>query len=287
VTLAAGARGATAGGGATDDAGGRESDPGNPPRAQRSPLALAAFFGFAVLGIAVLTALGVWQLERRVWKLDLIERVEQRVHAAPVAAPGPAEWPAVTAARDEYRHVRVAGHFLNDKETLVQAVTDLGGGFWVLTPLRTDEGFTVLVNRGFVPPERRDPARRPDGQIAGETTVTGLVRINEPKGGFLRTNDPVQDRWYSRDVPAIAAARGLGDVAPYFIDADAGAGTGAGEGPDGLPRGGLTVLAFPNNHLVYALTWFGMALLLTGATIFTAREEWRARRSTGRSQGAP
>ncbi|WP_435536144.1 SURF1 family protein [Azospirillum sp. ST 5-10] len=210
-------------------------------------LALAAAAGFG--------ALGVWQLQRRAWKHDLIARVEERVGAAPVPAPGPAAWPAVDAARDEYRRVRTAGRFRHEDETLVRAVTDLGGGFWVLTPFRTDRGFTVLVNRGFVPPERRDPASRAAGQIAGETTVTGLLRVSEPGGGFLRANDPAAGRWYSRDVAAIAAARGLGEVAPYFIDADATA------NPGGLPAGGLTVVAFSDHHLVYALTWFALALL--------------------------
>ncbi len=170
----------------------------------------------------------------------------------------------MSAESDEYRHVRITGQFLNDRETLVQAVTELGGGFWVMTPFRTDQGFVVLVNRGFVPPDRRDAASRPAGQIAGEAQVTGLLRITEPKGGFLRHNAPAQDRWYSRDVAAIAAARGLRDVAPYFIDAEA---AGAS---DQAPRGGLTVIAFPNSHLVYALTWFGLACML-GAALFFVR----------------
>ncbi|MBS0521059.1 MAG: SURF1 family protein [Proteobacteria bacterium] len=239
---------------------------------RRRRIAAIAGAALGLLGVAGLTALGVWQLERRVSKLDLIERVERRVHAAPVAAPGPSAWPQVSAAHDEYRRVRVAGRFLNDRETLVQAVTDLGGGFWVLTPLQTDRGFVVLVNRGFVPPDRRDPAARAapndaTGRSEGETEVTGLLRVSEPGGGFLRANDPAHDRWYSRDVSAIAAARGLKDVAPYFIDAE------AAPDPAAWPRGGLTVLAFPNNHLVYALTWFAMALALAAALVMA----WRRR----------
>ncbi len=235
--------------------------------AQRS-LRLAVFGSCALVGVIVLAALGIWQLERRAWKLELISRVERRIHAAPVAAPGPAPGP-VSAAAEEYRHVSATGRFDNGHETLVRAATQLGSGFWVMTPFRTREGFTVLVNRGFVPPERRDPASRVDGLITGETVVTGLVRMSEPKGGFLQANDPSADRWYSRDVAAIAAARQLSGVVPYFIDADAAAAAGR------LPVGGLTVVAFPNNHLVYALTWFALALMLTGAAVRVVREERR------------
>ncbi len=226
----------------------------------------------AAAGIAGFCALGTWQMERRVWKLALIDRVEKRIHAAPTPAPGPAAWATVNAADDEYRRVRVSGHFLNEKETLVQAVTSLGGGYWVLTPFQTDEGFTVLINRGFVPPDRRDAESRAEGQIAGETMVTGLLRMTEPKGGFLRANDPAAERWYSRDVSAIAAARGLTQIAPYFIDADATA------NPGGLPVGGLTKVTFHNSHLVYAVTWYSLALMLFGAALRLAREEWRLRR---------
>lgn len=240
--------------------------------APRSTLRLLLVGLLAALGVAGLTALGVWQLERRVWKLALVARVDRRVHAAPEAPPGPADWPQVSRARDEYRHVRASGRFLNDHETLVRAVTELGGGFWVLTPFRTDAGFTVLVNRGFVPPERRDPATRAAGEIGGETVVTGLLRISEPGGAFLHANSPADNRWYSRDVAAIAAARHLPNAAPYFIDAD------AEPSPGGLPAGGLTVITFPNNHLVYALTWLGLALLLAGATIRAGKDEWRLRK---------
>lgn len=208
----------------------------------------------AALLFAGFVALGVWQLQRLAWKTELIARVETRIHAAPVPALGPAAWPAVTRSADEYRRVTARGVFLPGQDTFVQALTRLGGGYWVLTPLKTDQGFVVLVNRGFVPPDRRQaPAV---AAPAGEQQVTGLLRITEPHGGFLRTNAPAADQWRSRDVAAIAARRGLGEVAPYFIDAQAPAGAAA----DGWPRAGLTVVRFPNSHLGYALTWFGLAL---------------------------
>ncbi|KTQ97806.1 hypothetical protein NS226_04000 [Aureimonas ureilytica] len=217
--------------------------------------------------IALLVGLGVWQVERRTWKLDLIAKVEARVHAPASDAPPKAQWAEVDAGSDEYRHVSLTGTFLNDKETLVQALTDLGGGFWVLTPLQAADGSITLVNRGFVPQEKRDASTRPAGQITGEGTVEGLLRMSEPGGGLLRANDPATDRWYSRDVAAIAARRGLANVAPYFVDAD------ATPNPGGYPVGGLTVVRFNNNHLVYALTWFSLAIMLAGATIYALRHD--------------
>jgi surfeit locus 1 family protein len=205
----------------------------------------------ALLVVAGLIALGVWQLERRVWKLALIAQVERRLAAAPVAAPGPEAWPRI-GKDDAYTRIVLHGTLANDRATLVQAATDIGAGYWVITPMATDRGFTVLVNRGFVPPERK---RQATVGPSGPVTITGLLHVSEPKGGFLRTNDPAADRWYSRDIPAIAAKRKLGQVAPYFVDADA-------RSERGWPRGGLTVIAFPNNHLQYALTWFAMAAVL-------------------------
>lgn len=211
---------------------------------------------------AGLVALGVWQVERRAWKHALVAAVDARIHAAPVQAPGPDV--TVTSEGDAYRRVRATGHFRHDRETLVQAVTDLGPGWWVVTPLET-QGFTLLVNRGFVPADRRAIATRAAGNGDGAVTVTGLLRITEPGGGFLRSNDPAADRWYSREVAAIAAARGVTDPAPYFIDAD------ATPNPGGWPRGGLTVVRFADNHLVYALTWFALALMTLWAALRVLR----------------
>ncbi|MBZ9985762.1 SURF1 family protein [Mesorhizobium sp. BH1-1-5] len=208
-----------------------------------------------LLGVLVFLGLGIWQLERRVWKLDLIVRVDQRIHAPVVAAPGPQSWSGFKAPDYEYRHVQLSGRFQGGANTLVQAVTELGGGYWVLTPMRDDRGFTVLVNRGFVPQERKAEFQQQSGGLTSPTVVDGLLRISEPGGGFLRSNDPAANRWYSRDVAAIARARGLTDVAPYFIDAGA-------SGADSWPRGGLTVVTFRNSHLVYALTWFALAAML-------------------------
>jgi len=190
-------------------------------RAGRSFAALLAVNVAALVVVAVLVALGIWQVERRAWKLDLIARVEARVHAPPVAVPPQVDWPNVTAASTEYRHVQVSGVFLDVRPALVQAVTALGGGFWMLAPLRTANGDVVLVNRGFIPSDQRE-AFASASPPPGLQEVRGLLRISEPGGGFLRSNDPAVDRWYSRDVAAISAARGLRDVAPFFIDAERG-----------------------------------------------------------------
>jgi surfeit locus 1 family protein len=222
----------------------------------------------AVLLFCIFLSLGTWQVQRRAWKVDLIARVDRRVHEPAVPPPPPGEWSRVTAPNSEYRHVRVTGTFLNDSETLVQALTELGAGFWVVTPLRLQDGTLVLVNRGFVPPERRERAAHGAAESTTGATVTGLLRITEPNGSVLRRNDPVQGLWYSRDVQAIAAALGLSRVAPYFIDAEAGGGGSA-------PVGGLTVIAFRNTHLVYAITWYGLALMVLGGAWIVIREERR------------
>jgi surfeit locus 1 family protein len=249
-------------------------------RARRSPVALVAIGLSAFVLFAGLTALGTWQLQRRVWKLDLIQRVSARVHASPEAAAPPSQWPTITAVSDEYRHVRVTGVFRHDLETPVQAVTALGSGFWIVTPLKADDGFFVLVNRGFVPTDRLDPKTRLPGQVAGRVIVTGLLRITEPGGGFLRANAPAAGRWYSRDVGAIAAARGLGGAAaPYFIDADASPNAG------GWPVGGLTVIAFPNSHLIYAIIWYGLAGLEACGFWILVREETCPRQPIARDGG--
>jgi surfeit locus 1 family protein len=224
--------------------------------------------GLALAGlglVAIFLALGTWQIQRRVWKLDLIDRVETRLRAAPVAPPPPADWAHLDPDTVAYRRVRLSGRFAHDRSALVQALTERGAGFWVLTPLVRADGISVLINRGFVPGDRKERADRTLGETADEVTVTGLLRLPEPGGGFLRHNDPASDRWYSRDVAAIAAARGLTQVAPYFVDAD------ATPNPGGLPIGGLTVVAFRNDHLVYALTWYTLALMSAGALIYAMR----------------
>jgi surfeit locus 1 family protein len=231
-------------------------------------VALVAFDIAAILLVAGLVALAVWQVHRRAYKLDLIARVEARVHAAPTPAPGSGSWAPVSAAADEYRRVTVTGTWREDRPTLVKAVTELGDGYWVIAPLARDDGTTILVNRGFVPATERNLASwRP--RSPEPVTVTGLLRMPEPGGAFLRANDPASGRWFSRDVAAIAAARSLDKVAPYFIDAE------RMPSESGLPVAGLTVIAFSNNHLVYALTWGILALMAAAGAAFVNLDRLR------------
>jgi len=225
---------------------------------------------FAAVGFLILVSLGVWQVQRLQWKEALIARVDSRLDAPPVPAPGPQAWPTLDLAAAEYEPLTVTGHYLNDKEAhVVFALTEpkgpVGGiGYMVMTPFETGDGWIVYVNRGFVPQDRKDPASRGEGIIVGTTTVSGLLREASRAAWFSPADDPAHNEWFSRDPGAFAAASGLPaeKVAPYIIDAVADP-TLAG----GLPQGGETLVSFPNNHLQYALTWFGLAIAL--AVIFT------------------
>lgn len=255
---------------------GRDQQSGTTSHPPRSALARRVLAVVALLLVALFLGLGTWQVLRLQWKLDLIARVDARVHAPPVAPPPAARWAQVSKESDEYRRVRLAGHYLYEFTTPVQAVSELGAGFWLLTPLCTAEGRIVFINRGFIPAADNKPGSFP-GRRAGadpcagqgeQADVTGLLRISEPKGGFLRDNDPAGNRWFSRDVAALAAARGLPNVAPYFIDA------GKNQDPASAPEravGGLTVISFQNNHLVYALTWYALALMVGAAWWWVSR----------------
>jgi surfeit locus 1 family protein len=257
--------------------------PAMAPRSRSSATKMALLV-CAVLLFAGFFALGTWQVKRLQWKLDLIQRVDARVHAPAVKAPGPDQWQHVTAESDEYRHVRVSGNYLYALTARVQASTELGGGFWLLTPLRNADGSVVMVNRGFVPTGTPEPISPAAIAESGPVVINGLLRISEPGGGFLRHNDPAGNRWYSRDVQAIAAARGLAKVAPYFVDAEATRQPVAGDtgdGSSGRPVAGLTVIAFHNSHLVYALTWYALALMVAGACYWVVREERKLPRNAG------
>ena len=249
------------------------------PRAPRGAFTLAAIAAALGFAFVLFAAHGARQVQRMHWKHDLVARVEARIHADAVPAPDADAWAASTPKEQEYRRVSVHGRWLPGRDTRVQALSDAGAGRWLLRPLRRDDESVVLVNLGFVP----------EGQAVAPPTgapgrATGLLRLSEPGGGFLRRNAPAEDRWYSRDVAAIARAHGLDAVAPYFIDADAATAAQAGTP---WPRGGLTVVRFRDNHLGYALTWFALALLVAGGAWRLTLEETRVRRRWRRRSMEP
>jgi surfeit locus 1 family protein len=208
------------------------------------------------LAIAVLCALGVWQLQRLAFKTALLNRIDARILAAAVPLPDEAAWPQLQAQDYEYRHVALRGSYEHGKEALVFRPSTGVMGYLVLTPLRIASGAIVIVNRGFVPSDKKEPASRLPGQIGGMVTLTGLMRSPEARNFFTPADSPAQGIWFTRDPLAMAQAEGLSRSAPFSVDLD------ATPIPGGLPRGGTTVVAIPNNHLEYALTWFALAATL-------------------------
>lgn len=211
-----------------------------------------------------LISLGVWQLQRLAWKEALIRTVSERTVASPVPLPQRHDWASLTPDLYEYRRVIATGRFDHADEAhvyrpLITARGPFHGlGDLVVAPFHLDGGGTVLVNRGFVPNDRIDPATRAAGQIADDTTITGLMRSPQARNAFTPADDTARNQWFTVDPAAMAAFFGIADAAPFVIDQD------AGQAPGGLPQGGETVLDFPNSHLSYALTWFGLALGLLG-----------------------
>lgn len=228
---------------------------------RRVPLTAALV---AALAFAFLVGLGVWQLQRLAWKEAIVARIAARAKAAPQPLPPRAEWAALRPDDYDYRRVRVSGRFVQGKVARVFRPSAPGGasgegpGYVFLAPFETAEG-VVVVNRGFAPLARADDIAAPP---AGETEVEGLMRPPEPRNAFTPPDAPGKGVWYTRDGPAIAAALGFRQAAPFTIDADPVPGVA-------LPRGGATEMSFPNNHLSYALTWFGLAAAL--AAVFVLR----------------
>ena len=230
----------------------------------------------AACAFAVLIGLGNWQVQRKAWKEALIATVSARFAAPPVALPPPAAWGRLDPATDEYRRVRFTAELVNGKEALVFTTGsslhggDTGPGYWVFTPARVDGGI-VMVNRGFVPEDRKDPARRAQGQLAGTVEIVGVMRWPERPGTFTPTAEPDKNLWFARDPADIARAKGLGEVAPFYIEQE------SPPAPGGLPRAGALQPTFPDNHLGYALTWYGLALVLAGCFSVWFVGRWRGR----------
>jgi len=231
----------------------------------------------AACAFALLIGLGTWQVKRLAWKEALIATVSARFAAPPTRLPPPADWARLDPANNEFQRVSVTAEFLNDKEALVFTTGssmrsgDSGPGYWVFTPARFAGG-TVMVNRGFVPDGRQDPATRPQGEVAGPVEIVGVMRWPEKAGMFTPSPQPAKNLWFSRDSTGIAAAKGVvGPVAPFYIEQE------APPAPGGLPHVGALKPSFPNNHLGYAFTWYGLAAVLVGVFGAWFAGRWRER----------
>jgi surfeit locus 1 family protein len=228
----------------------------------------------AVSAFAILVSLGVWQLDRKTWKEGMIATLRQRLSASPVALPPPAEWPRLTAEHDEFLRVALTAEFLHDREALVYTGGSTlreatgGQGYWVFTPARLASGAILMVNRGFVPDGKQAPGMRPDGLVAGAIGMIGVLRWPELPGLFTPAGDPARNTWFARDSTAMAAAKGL-SVASFYLELE------SPEPPGGLPRAGRLLPSLPNNHFGYALTWLGLAAVLTGVYVTWLLSGWR------------
>jgi surfeit locus 1 family protein len=229
--------------------------------AMRLRRGLAAPSIAAACAFLVLIGLGTWQVKRLAWKEALIATVTARFATSPMSLPAPADWARLDPAADEYRRVTFGAEFANDKEALVYTTGSslhggaAGPGYWVFTPARLAGG-TVMVNRGFVPEGRQDPKTRPQGEVAGPVEIVGIMRWPERPGLFTPAAEPGKNLWFSRDSTAIAATKGVGPVAPFFVEQE------SPPAPGGLPQAGALKPFFPNNHLGYAVTWYGLAAVL-------------------------
>jgi surfeit locus 1 family protein len=245
----------------------------------------------AVLAFCVLIGLGTWQIQRKAWKEGLIAELHRELAAAPIALPGPAAWHRLDRKALEYRRVKFSAVFENSKEALVWAAPSAfrpdvsGPGYWVLTPARLPDGGTVMVNRGFVPDGRQDPKTRAQGELSGPVDIVGALRWPGHRHWFTPNDDPAHNLWFVTDPRAIAAAKNIGSVAPFYVEQESPA------PPGGLPKPGKLVVRLPDNHLQYALTWYGLALVLViwfGSWVYGSMREAAADDENAEpQQGAP
>jgi cytochrome oxidase assembly protein ShyY1 len=235
----------------------------------------------SVVALSVLIALiglGLWQLERKAWKEALIDTLDRRLAADPVALPPREWWTQLDRANDEFRRVRLRAEFLPASEGRVYTGgsglrEDIKGpGYFAFAPTRLADGSVVVVNRGFVPNPRPDAQLAPIGLARGPLEIVGVMRWSEPPGWFVSAYSAGEDLWFVRDHITMAARYGWGEVAPFYIDQEAPVPAG------GMPRPAPLKVSLRNEHLQYAFTWFGLATVLVVAFAFWARS---ARRTEG------
>ncbi len=222
---------------------------------------------FAFAGVAILIGLGVWQLDRKVWKEDLIATLDTRLARAPEDLPPRENWARLTADADEFTRVKFPAEFLQGEEALIYTAGSAfrpdvqGPGYWVFAPARLAGGSIVVVDRGFVPYDRKDTATRAQGAPSGTIEIVGVLRWPEKRGLFTPADEPQNNVWYLRDLGAIAAAKKWDAAAPFYVEQELPA------PPGGLPKPGKLAVSLPDDHLQYALTWFGLALGLAGVYV--------------------
>ena len=212
------------------------------------------------LPILVLSlTLGVWQMERREWKRDILDRMAANQAASPLSLD---ELLRGDPLRHEYGRVKVAGSFLHDKEFHLAARSLKNNvGLQLVTAFKADDGKIVLFDRGWIPSEKKEPAKRAEGQVPGRVELTGIVRRNQERRQFAPENAPDKNVWFHVDVPLMRRMAGAPPdpkLDAFFLDAD------AAPNPGGVPIGGQTRLDIPNDHLQYAITWFLLALAMAG-----------------------
>lgn len=231
-----------------------------------------------LIAFAVLIALGTWQLQRKAWKEELIGTLTQRFAAAPVDLPPPAQWTSLRQDRDEFTRVKFRAEYLPGKEALVWATGSglrddvKGPGVFVFTPARLAAGETVAVNRGYVADQQPTGATKRPAPASGPVEITGILRWPEPKGWELTAAyDKGAQLWFVRDQRAMAQEYGWRHVAPFYIERES-------QTPaDGLPPPGPLKPNLPNNHLQYAVTWYGLALVLLAVFGFWVRSRRSSR----------
>ena len=234
------------------------------------------------LPILVLSlGLGVWQMERREWKRDILDRLAANQAAAPITLD---ELIKGDPLRHEYGRVKVAGAFLHDREFHLAARSLKNKvGLQLVTPFKTDDGKIVLFDRGWIPSEKKEPAKRAEGQVSGRVELTGIVRRNQERRQFAPENAPDKNVWFHVDVPLMRKMAGAPPdprLDSFFLDAD------AAPNPGGVPIGGQTRLDIPNDHLQYAITWFLIALALAGVYLAYHWENGRLE-IAGRTKATP
>jgi surfeit locus 1 family protein len=228
----------------------------------------------ATIGIALvmLLSLGTWQLYRLQWKEQLIAEIEARRNTAP-ADLAQVEARALAGEDIDYVRVTATGTFDHAHEQYFFATNEGKVGYHVYTPLILADSRTVFVNRGFVPESQKDPAKRAQGQVGGAVTVRGLARarLAAKPSWAVPESEPAKRLYFWKDLDTMAAnvAVPKDKLIPFFIDADAAA------NPGGWPRGGVTQLELPNNHLSYALTWYGLAGVLIVVSVLAFRRQPR------------